>query len=441
MTTSSRAGFESAVNDYIELNSLATPAAKVGVALSGGADSVALLAVMTALGFDCVALHCNFRLRGDESRRDRDHARVVASDLGAGWEETEFDVEAYRRAHPDTSVEMACRELRYAWFADVACRLGLEAVALGHNAGDRAETFLLNAMRPSGLRGLTSMAARRDIYIRPLLAMTRRHIERYLTDRGLDYVTDRTNLAEIYRRNKLRLGVMAPLEERFPDAFVAIGRTMANLESTRELYDDLVSERASRYRREAEGGIDLAAIAAAEPHARQLLFEILSPSGISMEQIDSMLRNPGGSGLRFGSWLLDRGVLLPSPAYDEAPEEFDLTSRPDLCRMRMITAREFAPVRDPLRAWFDADILNRSNPLTVRRWRLADRMTPFGMRGTRLLSDIFSDAGLSVDAKRRAPVVECGGEIVWLPGLKNSAAYPVTPASSTILELTWLAPL
>lgn len=425
--------FEQKVSDFIRLHHLVSDSDKIGVALSGGADSVALLAVMKALGFDVVALHCNFHLRSRESDRDEEHARRVAADLGVEWESIDFNVAQLQKIKPGLSVEMACRELRYAWFERRAAALGLKAVAIGHNRSDRAETFILNLMRSAGLRGLASMRPGRDIFIRPMLDCSRDEIEEYLAWRGLSYVTDSSNLTDLYTRNKVRHHILPALEADFPGATAAISRSMTHLESTLDLYESLVADRAACYRSLDGTTIDLARLLNEERFPAQLLYEMLRSDDISREQIADIISDTTRSGLKFGPWLLSRGMLLDSRRIAAAPSgELE-----QWCTLRRIPASQFMPERNLMKAWFDPSILDAEEGLTVRAWIRGDRMTPFGMKGSRLLSDIFNDLHLSESQKRRQPVVICGKRIVWLPGVKHSAEFPVRPGSSEIIEMEW----
>ena len=195
------------VMKYIRDKELLEKGDKVLVCVSGGADSIALWDVLHRGGFECVLAHCNFHLRGEES--DRDEAFVRR--LGEGVLVKHFDTEEYARAN-GLSIEMAARELRYKWFAQVAEREGCKAIAVAHHQNDQAETLLLNLKRGSGIRGLCGMRAKSDNpcggevpVIRPLLCTTRDYIEHYLRDiRGLEWVDDSTNTDRTIKRNAIR---------------------------------------------------------------------------------------------------------------------------------------------------------------------------------------------------------------------------------------------
>ena len=200
------------VSTYIRKHGLLTKDRPVLVAVSGGADSVALLDVLLRAGYTCIAAHCNFHLRGEESNRDEVFVRNICSQMNVPLEVTHFDTNAHARAL-HISIEMAARDLRYAWFDEVARANACQAIAVAHHQNDQAETILLNLKRGAGLRGLAGM---RPVspnpttpdsvpVVRPLLCTTRDYIEHYLRDkRGLNWVTDSTNSDLTIARNAVR---------------------------------------------------------------------------------------------------------------------------------------------------------------------------------------------------------------------------------------------
>ena len=211
------------VMKYIRDKELLKKGARVLVCVSGGADSVALLDVLRRGGYECVVAHCNFHLRGEESDRDEAFVRELCERLEGRGERLEikhFDTEGYAK-EKGVSIEMAARELRYSWFAELAAQEGCEAIAVAHHQNDQAETVLLNLKRGTGIRGLCGMRAKSanpygrqygleakggDVpIIRPLLCTTRDYIEHYLRDiRHLDWVDDSTNSDTKIKRNAVR---------------------------------------------------------------------------------------------------------------------------------------------------------------------------------------------------------------------------------------------
>lgn len=207
------------VQKYIRDYGLLEPDERVLVCVSGGADSVALLDVLLRGGYECVVAHCNFHLRGSESDRDEQFVRELCHRMEEQFDRTialhvaQLDTKAYAEAH-GLSVEMAARELRYRWFAELAESCACDAIAVAHHQNDQAETLLLHLMRGSGLQGLCGMrpsapnpeAPESPVpIIRPLLCTTRDYIEHYLRDiRGLEWVTDSTNSDTGILRNAVR---------------------------------------------------------------------------------------------------------------------------------------------------------------------------------------------------------------------------------------------
>ena len=205
---------------YIRDNALLNPHDKVLVCVSGGADSVALLDVLCRGGYECVVAHCNFHLRGEESDRDEHFVRSLCSERGVRLLVKHFDTFLYAREH-NASIELAARELRYAWFAEVAKQENCAAIAVAHHQNDQAETVLMNLRRGAGVKGLCGIWPSRECrvesvecrvvessklrVIRPLLCTTHDYICHYLRDiRHIDWVEDSSNGDTKYRRNAIR---------------------------------------------------------------------------------------------------------------------------------------------------------------------------------------------------------------------------------------------
>ncbi|MDE6575091.1 MAG: tRNA lysidine(34) synthetase TilS [Muribaculaceae bacterium] len=438
--------FETRTREFIERHSLLRADAPVVVALSGGADSVALLAALHRLGYDCRAAHCNFHLRGEESMRDMRHCQQLCEDMGVDLYVRDFDVEG-RRAATGESVEMACRELRYAWFADLLDREGAQAVAVGHHCEDRAETFMLNLMRGAGITGLVSMRPRSGDVVRPLLPFTRTEIERYLRDLDLDFIVDSSNAGNEYRRNRLRNIIFPALEEAFPGALESVLRTVANLEEAHGLYNEIVQSKRAEY---FDGKVLQLGRLSSEVHALTLLFEFLRPSGFTFTQCSNILDAASSSGQRFvspdGKVLaeVNHGVLEIRGAdvlSQEEREEYPVNMSRDIIEpVRINVSRN--PVENfcnerlgPSVAYFDAEALNGSPRWALRHWRKGDRIIPFGSRASKLVSDIFAGAKLSAAQKRAAWILTRNGEPVWIAGLRNSAAFPVGPGTKQYIRL------
>lgn len=431
--------------DCIRRHGLLQPGRPVIVALSGGADSVALLQALVAEGYDCVAAHCNFHLRGEESMRDAAHCADICRRIGVDLCMRDFDVPARMRLSGE-SVEMACRSLRYEWFDSLLDRERAQAIAVGHHREDNVETFMLNLLRGTGPQGLCGMRVRNGYVVRPLLECSRAQIEAYLHERGLGFVVDSTNASNDFKRNRLRNVVIPMLDEQFAGASEAIERSMANVADSMALYRELVEDRAARYRQGSD--ILLADLARNETNARMLLYEMLHNSeGFSMSAVADMLRRPDGSGRRFVSNSghvreLHRGVLSavsPQPQRQES-DCCSVDLRRDILSPLHITVERlhissFSPERNPAVMYLDTAILDASPAPQLRRWRRGDRIEPYGMKGSRLVSDLFSDAGYSAEQKRNAFLLCQADKVLWVCGLRASRHFAVGPGTKEYLRL------
>lgn len=447
---------ERRVASFFRREGLSPGGLTAGVALSGGADSVALLAVMRSLGWECAALHCNFHLRGAESDRDARHAEEIARRLGYRFLAVDFNV-GERRAATGESLEMACRELRYEWFERIAAETGLDFIAIAHHADDREETFLMNALRGTGLKGLCGIPERRGIFVRPMLDCSRREIIEYLDKTGLNYVTDSSNLVDDVKRNKLRLNILPAIHRDFPSASKGLGRTMANLRSDYGLLTALVSREADKYvRGDAIRVSDLLEDYNGEV-AVNLLYRFMRQVADCEGDPDAALRviasvSESGRYFDFGHrrFLLDRGrlVLLRDGIVGNEEVALDLkdlkAGNPLFVELgdsaleaMLLPAADFDRNAGPGTIWLDEEALRV--PLTLRHPCVGDRIAPFGMRGTVLLSKLMKDAKLPDNEKPRQWVLLAGDKVLWLCGIRCSKHYPVTAATKRIARLRFIS--
>lgn len=443
--------FTKLVNQFIDRYQLIRKGETVIVGLSGGADSVALLSVLHESGYDILAAHCNFHLRGNESMRDEKFCQNLCNRLGIKLVIKSFDVDSRCRAHGE-SVEMACRALRYEWWREMLQEMGEGVVAVGHHREDNIETFFLNLLRGSSLKGLKGMLPYNDKIVRPLLERSKDEIVSYLKDQALDHIVDSSNADNSYKRNRLRNLVLPFIEQEFPEAMTSIGHTIDHLRDNFTLYKSFRQELRDKYILEG-GVIDIASLVIEQMNPEVILFELLSDNGFNMTQIRDMIdrfrdedRSRTSGKYFYGNdrcYLLDRGKLFPvEPKSDDGTDKVNI----DLCRYpfssRTLTHNEFQKLRErndlnPQALYVDSTITEGNPMFLMRHWQVGDRMRPFGLKGSKLLSDIFSNAKMSVEAKKRVMVVIRNSEIIWIPGVRCSAHFPVTDLTKTVLEVTY----
>lgn len=436
-----RHSFVRKIGDSISRHSLLAGGAPVVVGLSGGADSVALLAALCDLGYRCVAAHCNFGLRGDESDRDCEHARRVADKLGAEWMTVRFDTKAFCREN-GLCIEDGCRRLRYEWFGRIAGETGAQAVAVAHHREDQVETFFLNLLRSSGLRGLKGMLPRNGNIVRPMLDVTRGDVIGFLADRHLDFVTDSSNLSDDYTRNRLRHNVLPALREASAaaDADAAVVAAMAHVDESRRLLDALVASVAAGYA--AGDGWNVAAISGNVPCAAAFLHTLLSPLGFSRDVTDAIHAAATSTGSRLfadrngNRWILHNGVFRKAEVSLAGSTDFRAASLSDLPLMvEVMDVSEFSPCRDARFLYLDAEATEGVHSWQLRPWRHGDRIKPFGMNGSRLVSDILSDAKVPADRKKNVMVLTRDEEILWVVGYRTSRHFAIAAATRSVLKI------
>lgn len=391
------------------------------VALSGGADSTALLLIMKELGYKLEALHCNFHLRGEESDRDQAFVEKLCKEQAVTLSVRHFNTEEVAKER-GISIEMAARDLRYNWFREELKARKTDYVAVAHHRDDQAETLLLNLVRGTGLRGLAGMQAKHDGIIRPLLCLNRQDILDYLKSRVQAYVTDSTNSERIAQRNRIRLDVIPLLQSINPSAIEHLCLASDNVRESLPYYKKGI-EAAFKEQNITENSFPLQALT-----SHTLLHEWLEGKGFNSVQEEEMLNtNTNGVGKMWLSnshkVLRDREALLLAPLSNELKV-------PQL-------KQEIVPCIGETGsniAYFDSDLI--SKPIKVRPVREGDAFVPFGMKGRKLVSDYLTDRKLNRFEKAETFVATCGDDIIWLIGHRSDNRYRVTENTKRILKLS-----
>lgn len=429
------------ISKYISCNKLLSEGDKVLIALSGGADSVALLHILHRLGYNCIAVHCNFHLRGDESMRDQHFVEELCKHLNIPLYIIDFDTELYARENK-LSIEMAARTLRYKEFEKIRLEESATAIAVAHHRDDSAETLLLNLMRGCGIRGLHGIRPKNGHIIRPLLCIGRNDILQYLQDRGIEYVIDSTNLSSDYTRNKVRLELLPLMAQINPSIEETIADTAERLAEAEEIYNQAIEEATDRVL--SDSTIDISKLKQ-EKAPGTLLHELLSPYGFNSAQVRDILANiDSESGRRYkaAEWevIKDRERLIITPKREEfskipLPQEGEVSTPHGLLRIDRNIYNGTIPKQRNIATLDTAKI---EFPLTLRNTKKGDRFHPFGMRGTKLISDYLTDRKRSIIEKEQQLVVtDANDNILWLVGERPSAICSVGNNTTEVITLEW----
>lgn len=415
------------VKEFIEKEDLFSKQDKILVALSGGADSVALTRILITLGYHCEAAHCNFELRGEESDRDEDFVRNFCRSLNIKCHSIHFETRRYA-AQQSISIEMAARELRYNWFSKICEESDCQVVAVAHHKDDSVETMLLNLIRGTGINGLLGIRPKNGNVVRPLLCASRQEVVAYLHRMNQTYVTDSTNLEDEYTRNKIRLNLLPLMEEINPSVKDGLVKTASYLNDVSKVYQQAIKESIDRIFITPEKEISIEKLMN-EPAPQALLFEVLSPLGFNSTQVEEVYGSLNGQpGKRFISsqWQVvkDRDLLLIEKVKTA-------NDKPQIIFEEVLFTKEFVIPKDKNTACFDANKFK--GVISIRKWEKGDYFIPFGMKGKKLVSDFMTDSKFSLLKKEQQWVLSCNDQIAWLIGERTDNRFRIDDSTQKVI--------
>lgn len=404
------------VKAAIERGNLIPEGTRVVVGVSGGADSVALLHILYRLGYPLIAAHLNHCIRGAEADGDEAFVKALCKKLGVECVTQKTDVPALAK-EKGISLEMAAREARHGFFRTFAPA----CIALAHHADDQLETFFLRAARGTGSSGLGGMRYSQKLaamqLLRPMLGIRRAEIIQWLREEKIEWREDATNTDETIPRNIVRHQILPILGKLNARAAENLLRTMDILRGE----DDFLSATAELEMDELHG----------------------QPKAVQRRIVQR--------------WLFERGVIPTFDAVEQVvlfSEKTSGTQFLDLEGLRIVneygtlkTVDATPPPRFSVRMEEGVGILRgpwcasvslakvAGRKVTVRAAQPGDRMEPYGMEGSKKLQDIFTDLKIPKAQRENWPVVECGGEIIWLPGYRIARGWELLSDSEPALHL------
>ncbi len=431
---------------------------KILLAVSGGIDSMFMAERFLATdGAGAIAVaHCNFGLRGSESDGDEAFVRDWCARKGVEFISKRFDTSKYA-VEKGISIEMAAREQRYAWFAELCRERGFSCVAVAHNSDDNAETLFLNLLRGTGGRGLRGMQARGTVpgapdvtLIRPLLSMTRKEIQDWMTAAGAGWREDSTNAGSLFKRNKIRNKVFPLLKEMNPSFVKTVTRSMGYFSQEDDIAEDYYQEHKEQVF--SDGRIDVKALMGLK-HWEYVLYRIAEPYGFNMQAIDAMARSLKEPGQFAGKIFTGEGYQMVSSSdsliiseikQGEKQEglvieqEGDYGFNGSTINIRLYPRTPDMALEQPVGTLiFDAEKV--PFPFTLRTWQKGDWLNPLGLRGRKKLSDMFTDLKFSLLDKEDAIVLQTEsmpeGHIGALIGRRIDDSLKVTPDTQIVLMI------
>ena len=434
-----------AFKSFIAKNQLCTGQQKILLAVSGGIDSVVMTDLFYKAGYECIILHCNFGLRGEESEGDEAFVRSLSASYELPVYVKRFNTGEYADEN-GISIQMAARELRYKWFDELSDESGNDVIATAHNLNDSVETVLLNLSRGTGIKGLTGIPMVNEKYIRPLLFATRKEILDYGRDHHLQYREDSSNASKKYHRNKVRHDLIPLFQEINPSFIRTMSENIRRFNESHTIYrkevlkkrEDVFIDKGTHIE------VDIAAVEALQPRG-SWLYELFSEFGFSMDQclnIEKILKSDSGKQFISPSHRLfrDREKFLVFKVektsferyYIDSPEskaalpfsmDIEVMDREDL---------DHFPESENI-ACFDLDKINF--PLVLRKWQHGDYFFPLGMEQMKKVSDFYIDNKIPLPVKNRIWLLTSGKNIVWIVGLRIDNRFKITEKTTQILKL------
>ena len=427
--------------DFIKEHDLFSPHHKVLVAVSAGVDSVVLAHLMHKMGFQIALAHANFQLRGKDADRDELFVRALASEWGVPFFVQHFDT-ARVAEDQGISLQMAARELRYAWFQKLLKQEGYHRVATAHQQNDVLETMLLNLSRGTGLRGLQGIRPRRGQIIRPLLFATKEQVVTYAHEKALEWREDQSNQQDYYHRNLIRNKVIPVLKELNPRLEAAAAHTAEIMSVAQKIFQAHVEELTAQIISQHGEHINLD-LEQLRKCPLPIWFELLRTYGFNYSQVTEMARSGVGSLFYSGNYQLnvDRQHIIISPKDVSATSGFEIAKAdPRSWQQNHITwelsqtaASDYHIQDDPQVGAWDLDKLRF--PLQVRNWKPGDWFHPLGMGHKKKLSDFLIDEKVPANYKPAIQVMTSGEEIIWLVGHRIDDRYKITDQTKTVLEI------
>ncbi len=447
------------VQDFCLNHSLYEPGERVGLAVSGGRDSMVMLELFRRFEAprpELVVLHFNHRLRGRESDQDEAAVARVCKEAGLPFLSDHGDVSAYAQT-ARLSLETAARTLRYEFFERAARQAKLQRIATAHTADDQAETVLDHLLRGAGISGLRGIPMQRGIFIRPLLFIRRSELAAFAAVHGIGFREDASNYDRRFRRNRIRLDLLPVLEQYNPRIVEALCRTACSAEDAECVLQHTAEEALTNCLVEQEKEkivLDIQAFLAYFNSLQRLILQrVLEQMGedprtlsFSVWENFSRFLTKSYSGRSYsltrslelsasqGLLTIERRRPLPQPvSFDRLEGVIPLWD--DYLLEISPTAPPLTPApKSAMEEYIDADAA--LPPYRVRTVQPGDVLVPINGRGRRKVSDLLIDAKIPLAERRRLPILECRTGIVWVCGVRSADPYKITETTQKIIKLT-----
>ena len=416
---------------YIHEHKLFDTKSKILLAISGGIDSVCLADLLIRSGYNVEFAHCNFKLREEESDQDEIFVSDLANKNKIPFHHISFDTNHYALSNK-LSIQMAARELRYEWFEKVRREISADYIAIAHNQNDNIETFFINLINGTGLKGLRAIQNKNNFIVRPLMFASRNQIGEYVKSKSLNFREDSSNKSKKYQRNKVRHDLIPLLKQINPSIENTIADEIEIIKNTYSIFKEQVDRVVKEISCQTDDGIKISKnkLIKLEP-IDTYLYEILNVFGFTdIKSIkNSILSNPGKQFFsKSHRLLIDREFVFIEKIEDDffkdilIDESTLILSGPINISFKISSNDQIDKIKD--KACFDYEKL--VFPLVIRKWKSGDKFIPSGMKGFKKLSDYFIDNKINRLLKEKTLLICSNDDIIWVIGHRIDERYKAT---------------
>lgn len=430
---------------------------RILIAVSGGVDSVVLTRLAVQYFSDVRIAHCNFQLRGEESKRDEQFVRNLAEELNVPFYFISFETSAFAEERKIT-IQEAARLLRYQWFHEILegkhfPEQGLihstahpQFLFTAHHADDQIETFFIHLNRGSGLRGLKGILPKNGKLIRPLLNISKHEIVQAAHENGWNYVEDSSNESDKYSRNYFRHHILPVIESKFPQFGNSLLRNIDLLQDGFVLYETKLKELMKHLVEYRNNEVHIPVRKLQQlPAFETVLWEVVAAYGFSSGQLNDirhLLKAQTGKFVESSSHQLIKHrewlIIVPKQSSGHHHYVIDKEGTYTFAEGVLLLEKQPGgnePVSNPLIVQLDAAKVEF--PLILRKWREGDYFYPLGLGKKKKVARFCIDQKMSKADKEKVWVLEMNQKIVWVIGLRIDERFKLSPNTKEILSLNF----
>lgn len=429
---------------FIQDNNLFEVNDKILLTVSGGRDSMLMTYLLAKAGYQIAIAHCNFQLRDVESDLDENLVRDFAIMHGIPCYVNHFETERIA-GERGISIQMAARELRYAWFEELRQAIGFDKIAVAQHLNDHIETVLLNLTRGTGLQGLQGIQLKRDRLIRPLLFLKADEVLQYVEEYQIPYRDDQSNFSTKYARNKVRIDIIPQFKKMQPDFERIFEQNIMHFKESYTLLQQFITPiREALFKKDQDAWVVEKLKLRQYIQDLPLLYELFSSFGFTksvLKDLQSCFDKESGRLFQSEHYdlLLDRDFLIIREKEYVQEDETVITSETKSVSWRGYNfscdnSYDLSIYPDRAVAKIDSDLL--VFPLTLRAWRTGDYFYPLGMTGRKKISDLFNNYKINVFEKGNIPILVNGnGDIIWVANYRLDNRYKISGNTKKVFIL------